>query len=439
MTCCRNTTNPSDHAPQTRSIDFVRSARSTDRSLPGKTAAPTASFATNTYAFELPTPTAPLDTPTLQPAAQTTETTLQTPTKTPTPQPIPTRAMPADFNWKDLPAQPEISANALAIYERGLAMGRNPKNISIVGDCQAIPYVFLGKYGIKQYTLDTDYYLEPMIAFYRASFAREGYAVRGGFTAAGVLSPVQADPKACQPGETPLECEWRIQNPSIAIINLETWLVDGTVDRYESYLRRIVEFSIQHGTLPILITKADMAESKVPVINPAMARIAYEYDIPIVNFWHAAQFLDNHGLDPSREGFHLSTAGYDLKQKLTLFTLYDIWKAERPDLRVSAQPTEPVPVTTTAQPETTTLPAVKFQCAANCLYFDLFTSSPRWVDAGGHPRGGHGIQDHRGTIKHATGAAGHPDLRRTGMDAGQRGIQFISGGQVHWRSQAAAG
>jgi len=187
---------------------------------------------------------------------------------------------------------------------------------------------------------------------------------------------VQADPKACQPGETPLECEWRIQNPSIAIINLETWLVDGTVDRYESYLRRIVEFSIQHGTLPILITKADMAESKVPVINPAMARIAYEYDIPIVNFWHAAQFLDNHGLDPSREGFHLSTAGYDLKQKLTLFTLYDIWKAERPDLRVSAQPTEPVPVTTTAQPETTTLPAVKFQCAANCLYFDLFTSSP---------------------------------------------------------------
>jgi len=34
-----------------------------------------------------------------------------------------------------------------------------------------------------------------------------------------------------------------------------------------------------------------------------MARIAYEYDIPIVNFWHAAQFLDNHGLDPAAKAF----------------------------------------------------------------------------------------------------------------------------------------
>jgi hypothetical protein len=342
-------------------------------------------YPTNTYAFELPTPTAQIETSIPLSTIEGTPTTSAqlTAVQTPTPRPIVTRTAPADFDWTKLPNSPTIDENALVIYKYGISLGRNPKNISVVGDCQAIPYVFLGKYGIKQYTLDTDYYLEPMIEFYRASFAREGYAVRGGFTAAAVLSPVQADPKVCKPGEMPLECEWRIQNPSIAFINLETWQNDGTVNRYESYLRKIVEFSIEHGTLPILITKADRAESKIPIINPAMAKIAYEYDIPIVNFWRAAQFLENHGIDPTHEGFHLTQGGYDLKQKLALFALYDVWSQVHPEELVVTQPTAESTAEATPQPESIKTPVINFQCTSNCLYFDLFSTSSQGVQSTG--------------------------------------------------------
>lgn len=287
---------------------------------------------------------------------------------------IVTRTVPDDFNWKSLPIMPEISENAFNIYQYGISQGRNPQNISVIGDCQAIPFVFLGKYGLKQYTLESaDIYLEKMIEYFRDSFSREGAAVRGGFTAAAVLSAVRSDPDLCAPGETPLDCEWRIQNPSIAFINLETWREEGTVDRYETYLRKIVEFCIENGTLPIIIMKADKAEAETHVINPAMARIAYEYDIPIINFWQAAQYLDNLGIDPEREGFHLSDEGYDRKQILALRTLYKIW--EQVYIEEIAD-TEEAEMTATEIPQLTEsaaeLPELAPACELNCVYFDLY-------------------------------------------------------------------
>ena len=82
-----------------------------------------------------------------------------------------TRTVPDDFNWKSLPIMPEISENAFNIYQYGISQGRNPQNISVIGDCQAIPFVFLGKYGLKQYTLESaDVYLEKMIEYFRDSF-----------------------------------------------------------------------------------------------------------------------------------------------------------------------------------------------------------------------------------------------------------------------------
>ncbi len=346
--------------------------------LAGCQAQPSATYPTNTYAFELPTATLSLSTP-----GPVETLPAEDPTLTPTALIVPTRALPESFNWKEMPAQPQISQTAVQIYMSGIARGRDPRNISVVGDCQAIPYVFLGKYGIRQYTLDAEYYLEEMISFYRPSFAREGYAVRGGFTAASVFSPAQADPAACMPGETPLDCEWRIQNPSIAFINMETWQIDGTVDRYEAYLRRIVEFSISRGTLPILITKADMAEAKTPVINPAMARVAYEYDVPLVNFWQSAQFLENRGIDPQREGFHLTEAGYDLKQKLALLILYDLWTRVRPDtLEIQQENTDLIPAPQSGS-DRANPPTLTFHCGGNCVYFDLYQTSNDGVRSAG--------------------------------------------------------
>jgi len=55
--------------------------------------------------------------------------------------------------------------------------------------------------------------------------------------------------------------------------------------------------------VPVLATKADNLEGD-HLINQALARLAYEYDIPLWNFWSAVQPLPNHGL--LEDGFHLS-------------------------------------------------------------------------------------------------------------------------------------
>lgn len=303
---------------------------------------------------------------------------------TPTPLPLELRDVPEDFNWKELPIQPEINEHAFEIYQHGMSLGRNPNHISVIGDCQAIPFVFLGRYGINQYTLSgTDSRLEPMIEEYRESFAREGAAVRGGFTAAAVLSPVRSDPDLCMPGENPLECEWRIHNPSIAFINLETWREEGTVDRYETYLQKIVEFTLEQGTLPIIIMKADKAEAETHVINPAMARVAYQYDIPIINFWQAVQYIENRGIDPDRDGFHLSEEGYHLKETLALRTLFEVWSAVQEAPQATPQPSLTPTQTLTPVPVEPTLSVPAFQCQSNCLYYDLFVQSGNGVEVQG--------------------------------------------------------
>ena len=64
--------------------------------------------------------------------------------------------------------------------------------------------------------------------------------------------------------------------------------------------------SSQQGAVPILATKADNLEGDHK-INLTIAKIAYEYDIPMWNFWRAVQDLPNKGIrkdDPDR--FHLS-------------------------------------------------------------------------------------------------------------------------------------
>jgi hypothetical protein len=129
-------------------------------------------------------------------------------------------------------------------------------------------------------------------------------AVRGGFNAASVLSPVWADRDVCEKNESPLECELRVNNPSVVIINLETWW-EKSAESYELYLRTIIETAISYGAVPILSTKADNLEGDNS-INATIADLAVEYDIPLWNFWRAVQPLPSTGLQD--DGFHLTYA-----------------------------------------------------------------------------------------------------------------------------------
>jgi len=243
------------------------------------------------------------------------------------PSPTPdTRLKPED--WRNWPVVPVPSARAQAIYQRGLELGNDPAHFSKIGDCQSIREVLMGMFdrpGFYELTAEHAY-LDETIRAFAGSFNRDGQGVQGGYNAASLLSPLWANPEACQPGENPLACEYRSYRPSIVIISLEVWWDGRTPERYEQYMRRIIEFLIERGSLPVLSTKADNVEGD-HAINLATAKLAYEYDLPLWNWWRAAQDLPNGGLDPSRpDGFHLDESAWTARSFTALETLDAVWR-----------------------------------------------------------------------------------------------------------------
>lgn len=229
--------------------------------------------------------------------------------------------------WQEWPVVPEISARAREIYQNGLAMGNDPHAFSKIGDCQNIPESFLGIYDLPgRYSFTPEYqFLDETVKYYSGSFNRLGESVRGGFNASSVLLPLWANTEVCAPGENSVECENRIHNPSIVIISLEVWFSGRTPDVYENYMRKIIEYNITQGTLPVLSTKADNVEGDYS-INYTVAKLAYEYDLPLWNYWRAVQPLPNHGLDPTDPtGFHLNVDGWNTRS----FTALQVLEAIR--------------------------------------------------------------------------------------------------------------
>jgi hypothetical protein len=214
------------------------------------------------------------------------------------------------IDWMSLPIIPIVSQNARQIYQHGLGLGNDPHAFSKIGDCQSISTYFLSYFDLPgYYDLGDNSSMQETIDWYSGSFSRDSLAVKSGFNAAAILSPLRADSKQCNPNENPVACEFRLNRPSVAIISLEEWWA-GHPENYETYMRRIIEYSIQQGVVPIIATKADNLEGN-NLINQTIANLAQEYDIPLWNFWSAVQPLPNHGLisnDSSGEVdmFHLT-------------------------------------------------------------------------------------------------------------------------------------
>lgn len=220
------------------------------------------------------------------------------------PTPRPTLA---PDEWMTLPVVPQVTDTAREIYKHGQELGRDPTHFSKVGDCQTNTGFYLvdfdneGAYSLGEYS-----YLQDTIDYYQGSFSRTSLAMRDGYNVAAILTPLRADPKQCEKNENPIACEFRLHNPSVAIISLETNFSDRPADDYGRYMRQIIEYSIEQGVVPILATKGDNLEGDHS-INAEIAKIAVEYDIPLWNLWAALQPLPNQGHDTElNDGFHLS-------------------------------------------------------------------------------------------------------------------------------------
>ena len=210
--------------------------------------------------------------------------------------------------WMGMPAVPTSVSDAMRdVYELGLLLGNDPTHFSIIGDCQNVSSYFLSTFEKPgDYSLGEEYaYLQPTIDYYHGSFSRVSVAVKGGFNAAAVISPLRADPKICNPNESPLDCELRLWRPAVVFVSMETWWSHKPAQEYEKYMRKVLDRILETGAIPIIATKADNLEGDNS-INATVAQLAYEYEIPLWNFWAAVQPLPDRGL--SDDGFHLTFA-----------------------------------------------------------------------------------------------------------------------------------
>lgn len=225
--------------------------------------------------------------------------------------------------WQEWPVIPTVSPRIREVFSQGITLGNRANAFSKVGDCQIIPDVFLGIFDDITYSLpDGMESLQGTLDRFQGSFAREGYALKGGFVFPTVFSPLRADSSVCEPGETPYECELRINHPAFVLISMEFRYDGRTAEIHESYLRRAVEYALARGIVPIVATKADNFEGDHS-LNLTTARIAYEYEIPLWNYWKAVQYLPGHGIDWERDsyGFHVTPEAWLVRSESFLKVL----------------------------------------------------------------------------------------------------------------------
>lgn len=208
-----------------------------------------------------------------------------------------------------------LSDNARSIFLRGQELGNRANVFSKVGDSITASRHFLFPIGWGTYNLGDYTHLQAVVNYFSSgsarggnnSFANPSLAAYDGLTTAGVLDPSSSWKEICQAEESPLECEYRLNLPAVALIMLGTNDVAIlSSDAYRGNLERIVQISIDRGVVPVLslIPIRVGYESSVAVFNQIITDVARGYDIPL---WHFnLSDLDNNGLV---DGVHPSWPG----------------------------------------------------------------------------------------------------------------------------------
>lgn len=252
------------------------------------------------------------------------------------------RALAERIDLDDYPLIPSATATARRLYRQGQAQGRDPQSVAKVGDCNSVGYVFLHPFGEGRYTLGAYGDLRPVIEHFGASFNALTRAAHNGLNAAAVLDPLWANPNACQPGESPLACEYRLRNPAFAVIMFGTNdLLALDHEQFDRALRRVAVETMHAGIVPILSTfprHLSLPERSI-LYNQIVVRVALDYNLPLINLWRALEPLPGHGI--AADGFHLSgpltgagdfateanlRTGFPLRNLLTLQALDAVWR-----------------------------------------------------------------------------------------------------------------
>lgn len=263
----------------------------------------------------------------------------------------------ADIRLDDYPIIPEVNPALRAIYQAGLAQGHNPRVFSKLGDCMTENEFFLGQLAEGQYNLGKYGNLQAVIDYFHGvparnngwgkdSFATIGLAAAGGFNIAGPFDSTWSNPDWCGASESPLACEYRVAQPSFAIIMFGTNDVAYTEpDAYNYYLRALILQTLDQNIIPILSTFPTRPENpeKSLLLNHIVLKIAADYGLPVMNLNRALEPLPHHGVDPD-DTLHLSVPadkrvdifdadhlqfGFPMRNLVTLQALDAVWQAVR--------------------------------------------------------------------------------------------------------------
>ncbi len=245
-----------------------------------------------------------------------------------------------------------ITAHARQIFLAGQARGNLAHAFSRVGDSITAAGQFLNQIGTGPYSLGEYGYLADAISFFSGPNGRGGnpfsapsVAAYPGWSTESLLDPSLADPNLCQPEENPLQCEYRLNRPAVALIMIGTNDAGGLpTETYAANLRRIVQISIDMGVIPVLSTLPPKQvdawnNARVDEFNQVIVATARAFDIPLWNYWQALQGVPNRGL--SADGVHPSAPpdnlnchfdaehlayGYPVRNLTALQALDQLWR-----------------------------------------------------------------------------------------------------------------
>lgn len=227
------------------------------------------------------------------------------------PEPVPLLDLPTPVG------APQVASvgggGARQIYLRGQQMGNKRNVFTTVGDSLSDTPYFL-RHIAYGYNLRDYGYLLPTLQFFNTdtgygnAYNRRSFSAVASWSSFSVLDANSADQSQCQSGELPINCEYRLVKPSLALIMIGTNDAPAfSADQYRSNMTRIVEISSQSGVIPVLSTLPPRADfnDKIIAYNDVIRQLASAYDVPLWDFFSAVNPLPNHGYSPE-DGIHLS-------------------------------------------------------------------------------------------------------------------------------------
>jgi uncharacterized protein YraI len=246
-----------------------------------------------------------------------------------------------------------VGAGSREIFRRGQVLGNRADVFAKVGDSISYSNFFLHPIADGGLQLYGYTYLQPVIDYFSRtparthnSFGNDSVATGGGWNSYDVLNPSRNVPGICQPGETPLACEYRVIKPAVALIMLGTNDVAYlSGDEFVTNLRQIIQISRDMGVIPVLSSIPDNLSSpamtaRAQSFNALIRSVAISSGTPFWDYWLALQNLPNKGLggDGIHPSYNTATGetaifspdqliyGYNMRNLTALMVLDAIWR-----------------------------------------------------------------------------------------------------------------